>query len=360
MEYLVENPEKVFKSESSSERAWLKSHLLYVEEGWQEIFKGYELEKWGDIWYFRIPESATEVADFYAYQWDSNLISCFTASTEERYDRTLKRLITTTPGISEAWIRPDIFEQLKNFMLATYKASIYRFISTRTRYSNLSTKVGRPDINRRMNYSGEDAGEVLKETQTLYGTLPKTIDFNVEGSKIQLNRDGLMVVRNVTALTTRIILEITDRVLSGEKDDVRNSKQFQVATRVIGEGNHQIIVPSLVAGKIRFGEAKFDSAKARTLFGETSIIEELESQPEEMEEFDFSFIDAYVAGDDYSATVVDEDKGTVFGLSGNSEEIVLVPKHRTTFESFVRFYHQILVGYDQAAQLMTFSELIAR
>src|ERR1700752_4726541 len=109
MEYLVKNTDKVFQS--VNERKWLKTHLLYVTKGWQTLFAEHGLEQWGEIWHFAINETATEVIDFYAYQWDENLLACFTASTEERYERTLLKMITSTRGISEAWIKPDIFEE---------------------------------------------------------------------------------------------------------------------------------------------------------------------------------------------------------------------------------------------------------
>jgi hypothetical protein len=359
--YLVENTEKVFKT--GDERKWLKTHLLFAREGWQNIFKPYGLEKWGEIWHFAIPETATSAVDFYTFQWDENLLSCFTASTEERYENTLLKLISTTPGISEAWIKPDVFEEMKNFMLTKYGASIYHFISTRSRVSNVPTRVERPEFNRRINYSGEDAGDVLKETQTLYGTLPKTIDFNTAGNKIQMNRNGLMVLRNVNALTTGIIMEITDTLLREQRDLLQTSKKYQTSTRTIGTGDHKLRVPSLVAGKIAFRESKFDMLKAKTLFGGYGLEEDVEeplTEEERLEGFDFSFIDTHIADDNYSATVVDEQKGTVFGLSGDDETMVLIPKHRTTFESFVRFYVEILNSFDRSARLTTFSEQIAR
>ena len=77
METLVQNTDKVFGT--GGERKWLKTHLLFTRSGWQDFFKPFGLERWGDIWHFSIPESATSSVDFYAYQWDENLIACFTA-----------------------------------------------------------------------------------------------------------------------------------------------------------------------------------------------------------------------------------------------------------------------------------------
>ena len=359
LEYLVANRDKVFRAKG--ERKWLKTHLLYVQNGWQNIFKKYSLESWGEIWHFSIPENATSVVDFYAYQWNENLLACFTASTQETYENTLLRVVSVTRGISEAWIKPDVFEQLKNYMLDKYHASIYHFISTRSRSSNTLPKVQRPDFNRRLNYSGEDAGEVLKETQTLYGTLPKTIDFNVLEDKVQLNRNGLIVMRDVNLRTTGIIREVTDRVLSEQNELLKTSEKLQTSITPIGEGEHIIQVPTLIAGKISFIGSKFDTLQAEILLGHHEEEKETEEyEGEQLEGFNFSFIDTYITDTMYSATAVDEQKGTVFGLSGDSGQIVLVPKHRTTFESFVRFYVEILESFDRSAVLTTFGEQVGR
>ena len=78
-------------------------------------------------------------------------------------------------------------------------------------------------------------------------------------------------------------------------------------------------------------------------------------------EYDFSFIDQNINDDPellFSATVVDQNKGTVFGLSGAKNEMILVPKHYTTFESFIRFFNFVSEVFDDEAELSTFSEYV--
>jgi hypothetical protein len=360
IEYLVDNPDKVF--DSKSERKWLKSHLLYTTKDWQSLFKSQNLEQMGDIWHFSMTDEEDRTVNYVAYQWAEGLLMCLTTSTEEDYENTLLKFIKNHRGISEAWIKPDVFEKMKDFFVSKYSAVIYHFISKRSRYSNAPVRVVRPEYNRRINYSGEDAEQVLKETQVLYGTLPTTIDFRIEEDKIQLNRNGLSVIRNINRKTTRMLLEVIERIIAEELTILQTSEKFRTTTTRIGIGDNQLIIPTLVAGKITLPNSKFDERKVKMLFGEQRNEVALGKGEEEAEDLDFSssfsFIDTYVSADatSFSATVIDETKGSIFGMSGDYSEIVLVPKHRTTFESFVGFYEKIIENFDGTAYLTTFSD----
>lgn len=72
----------------------------------------------------------------------------------------------------------------------------------------------------------------------------------------------------------------------------------------------------------------------------------------------FSFIATSISEKplSYSATVVDEDKGTVFGISGNSNRLILIPRHKTAFESFINFYRLINETIDESSNLQLFNE----
>jgi hypothetical protein len=356
LDYLSENAGEIFETES--EGKWLKSYLLYVNDDWQSLFLQHSLQKMGDVWHFTIADEERS-ADYYVYEWKPGLILCFTGSTKEDYEKTLRRFVTEKRGISEAWISPPLFENLKNHVLTKYSATMYSFISRRSRFSEAIAKIGRQEYNRRMSYSGEDASDVLKETQLMYGTISTRMDFRIGSDKIQLNRNGMVLIRDVNESTISILLDIIGSV-SEELSTIRiTSGRFKTSTRTIGLTEHQIIVPTLVAGKITVPNAKFDVKTVKMLFGEAKNEVDLGKSDEETDEFsDFSFIDTYVSDDavSFSATVVDDRKGTVFGLSAYNGELALIPKYRTTFESFVRFYETIAEDVDGDAHLTMFSE----
>lgn len=357
LEYIAEHKEDVF---GTSQPKWLKGHLLYVEKDWKNTFHELEPIRYGEIMKIVFP-SKEGVVNFYAYQWAPGLLMMFTSSTEDQYEKTLRQFIIGRKGISPAWIKPSVLDQMKNFLVDKYNARIYRFISRRYPHWKVPAQI-RPGEARRISYSGNDAGEALKEIQALYGVIPSSMDMEIGDSKMQLNREGLFIVRRANLETMGILREVVDKIIAEQVIIRDTSEKFNVETKTVSIGNKQFNIPQMVAGKIILPNTKLSELMVKKMFRHTD--DELylnDSDYEESDiEMDFSFIDTYVQEDPmiFRATVVDEEKGTVFGLSGVENEIALIPKHRTTFESFIKFYSAVVENFDDSAKLATFSESV--
>ena len=252
---------------------------------------------------------------------------------------------------------------MKNYLVSKFDAKIYRFISRRYGHWKMPARI-RPDEDRRISYSGNDANEALKELQSLYGVIPMSIDMQIGESKIQINRDGLFLLRQANLETVSILQEIIQRVIVEQTVIRDTSEKFDATTRKVSLGDREFNIPRIVAGKIILPRTKLSEIMIRNMFKQNEIDERIQSDSDidvmSEIEADFSFIDTYIQEDPmmFRATVVDEEKGTVFGLSGIENEIALIPKHRTTFESFIKFYNAIVENFDDSATLATFSEPI--
>ncbi len=355
-DYLAGHPDEIL---SENEGRWLKAYLLYVRRDWKPLFAQYGLQPWGSIWRFEIPRQGKEEepVDYFAYEWREGLLLCFTGSTKDAYEETLERFIDDNLGVTQGWIPPPVFETLRNHILQK-GGTMYRFISRRSRFSEVEAKIGRQEYNRRFSYSGEDAEQVSRETQAMYGTLPVSMDFRVGGNKIQLNKSGMFLVRDMNSDTLELLRTLVDMTAKEIIMVKQTTEKWRVSSREIGESGHQITVPTLTAGKITTPHGQFDIKKVKMLFGEGKNEPDVGKVDEESDEFPFSFIDTYVSDDatSFSATVVDDEKGTIFGISANNGELMIIPKYRTTFETFVRFYESIVEEFDASASLATLSE----
>lgn len=351
LEYIVDNLSEVF--DKGKQRKWLKGHLVYAKQDWKEIFSNLESYQYGEITKIKFNNN-NEILNFYAYEWAPGLLMLFTSSTEEDYEKTLKQFITERRGITQCWIKPSIFENVKNILTKKYEGQIYRFIAKRRKYWKTESQL-RSDIDRRLSYSGEDAEDTLKETKILYGLIPTSIDLTIYESKIQINRSGLIVIRHINKKTIGILREIIDEVSNAQASIQQISETFKVTFNQIPMNKNQLNVSFIRPGKIILQDMKLSEAMIRTLFNDSTI----EDQDEQEEAFNFSFIDVFIQENPeliFGATVIDEEKGTIFGLSGLEKEIILIPKHRTTFESFIKFYNIIEENFDQSALLTHFSE----
>jgi len=361
LEYIVDNQETVFGPENQPK--WLKAHLIFTTRNWKDIFRVLQPEDYGDITHiiFLNTKDGTQATEFYAYEWAPGLIMMFTSSTKDEYEQTLKQFIVDNRGITESWIRPSIFEEMKNFLLSKHDAQIYRFISRRYRHWLTPAQI-RPEYDRRINYSGEDAAQTMKEYRTLYGAIPISIDMRIYGSKIQINRNGLFIIRHITRKTLGVLQEMTDTIAAKQARLQDTSEKFHAKTKTLSVGEGEIKIPSIVAGKITLLRSKLSELMIKRMFRQIDVYEIGKSELEN-EEFEqvFSFIDTFVSKEEpliFSATVVDEVKGTIFGISGTDDKVALIPKHRTTFESFVNFYNFVTENFDEAAELTTFNETL--
>jgi hypothetical protein len=364
MEYIISNLDRVFGGRK--ERKTLKAYLLYVLRDWKTIFGELQSTTLGDI--VRVTfegilnkEMSDEPTEFYIYEWEPGLILMFTSSTKEEYEMTLKNFIIHTRGITQSWIRPSLLDEMRNYLIERYDARVYHFIARRQRYWKYPARV-RPDYDRRINYSGEDANQTLKEVQDLYGMIPSSIDLRIQDWKMQINRNGLFIIRQINRKSVGILQELIKRIFD-EQIRIRNtSEKFITHTKNIPAGAEEIKIPRIVAGKIVLPKTTLSQLMVDRMFHPSNSLEIGESEQEDEEigeiEKEFSFIDTYVREGPlvFAATVVDEDKGTVFGISGSEREVTIIPKHRTTFESFIRFYDLVALGFDYDANLTLFSE----
>ena len=109
-----------------------------IPQFWTEIFKDLKSEPYGEITHIPFPNTSQlpddDKIDVYVYQWVPGLILVLTSSKEKDYEKTLKQFIKSKRGITESWIKPSVFQEMKNFLVKKYDAEIYRFISRRYRH----------------------------------------------------------------------------------------------------------------------------------------------------------------------------------------------------------------------------------
>ena len=346
LKQLSENLNTVFQE--LEQRNWLKIDLATAQDNWQQLFHDYNMEKRGEIYYFQM-ETNNNPVEYYVYEIKDGLLMFFSLSKREEYNSTLKLFIKYTPGITNMWLPFRSFESTINFITSSYFAHISSFTARRLSASKYPAKI-REDKNRYIRYSGSDAGYALSELKEIYGVLPTTIDFKIKSNKLRIKNDGFILIQNINLEILRIVEEIIDQAIA-EPIRLRDiSKQVLFTTK---SKWHNFTISKLMSGKITF-DTDIDVPPIHQLFCGHGMngIEEDEELPR------FSFIATNISEEplSYSATVVDEDKGTVFGISGSSDRLILVPKHRAAFESFINFYRLINETIDESSNLYLFNE----
>ena len=362
IEYLDSHVNQVFGKE---DRKWLKVYLVYSSDNWRELLRPFGLSQLGHIYHIKIPpryetkEEHGNAVSYYVHELTQGLLMFFSSSRERDYEITLKRLIDSTRGLTEMWVTPDSFEKVKNHLISKHEARIYRFIARRNLFTKIPARF-RPDVERRLSYSGEDATEVLKETREAYGITPTSIDFRLGHDTLKITNDGLFLLRAVNRSMLRVVLETIDLILAEQIRIRKTSGQLTRSKFRISLKDWQIDVPTVNAGTIILPKVMLTGHMIDRLLSYKEEWEEMLQEEKASKEFSFIDVGVQQGSGIFSATAVDEKKGTVFGINGGENVVVLVPKYRTTYESFIRFFRLVSELIDDEAFLTTFGEMNAR
>ena len=349
LEQLSTNINNVFQE--SGQPNWLKIDLVTAKDNWQQLFQDYKMEPQGEVYYLQMSANNHPV-EYYIYEIRDGLLMFFSLSKREEYNATLKPFIKQAHGMTNMWFPLKSFKSTIDFIISRYAADIYSFRAHRPLRSKYPSKI-RENVSRSIRYSGGDADQSLSEFGEIYGVLPTTVDFKIQSAKIRITNNGFILIRNVSLNILRIVEEIIDQAII-EPSRLRNiSKQVLYTSE---SKWHEFTISKLMSGKIIFN-ANLDTLPIIQLFRNPDD-DSVDETDEDTELPRFSFIATNISERplSYSATVVDEDKGTVFGISGNSNHLILVPKHRTAFESFINFYRLINETIDESSNLHLFNE----
>lgn len=334
-QYIIENAEDVF---SGPRKRWLKMYYIYInDEALSDLKRKLEPIEQGDLLKFQLSykESASQRSKeepYYMEMVEPGLARFFTSSTKEGYEKTLRRRISRTRGLSDMWMRPETFEKVKNFIVNEYGAKIKGFLSLSSIDDDDKARI-RPHVKRRIHYRGDDGIESLSELKTWYGVSPISIDFKIKRNLFQITNEGLFTLKTPNETT----FEIVDRVLELIREE--QIKQKETALGLKFETRNNIV--TLESAKIILPTTELLTTSTNVLVNN-------------FQGFVFTDICSTEGSVDFSATVIDRYKGSVFDLSMSERDIVLIPRYKATYESFLNFYRNVVEVFDRHATFQPF------
>lgn len=340
-EYLLKNSRNIL---GGPKRRWLKMYYVYIDENALATLKSTMKPKMlGDLLKFDFEYTQAVSQDskrvpFYMVQLEPGLFCFYTSSTREGYEKTLRRIIRRTRGMAQMWIRPEIFENIKDFVIKHDKTKIEGFLSLSSRNEQVEARV-RPFVKRRIRYRGSDGNDAVNELKSWYGVSPVSLDFIHKKSKFQITHEGLFTLKHFD----KNVFEILDETIELIREEQIKQKDIALKLKFETSTTDNIKTAYLESGKIHFKTIHFEDEDAHTMISKFAS--------------NFAFIDIYSKQDvsDFSATVVDKNKGSVFDISIDESNIIIVPKFQTTYETFLNFYREVVETFDHKATLQVYS-----
>lgn len=347
LECLRRNCETVFGEEEK--KKWFKVHtVLHTLKDWKRgIFSESEVRDFGDVAEITIvregnfeEEGKEEV--FYGVEYEPGLVLFFTSAILEGYEKTLERRIDRTRGATQAWISSTLFQMVWQSILEHNGGYVHRFTSRRGPLDN-TPALTRPSYERRINYTGEDGTQAVKELQTQYGVSPESMYLMIRPDlQVQITNRGFFSAKAASPMGLDILLQFLDLTTGELLESRRETARIRFDVLNAHGDSSLPHVASITAGRITLHGSLLTADLVREFFAKSE---------------EFSFLDTYLEEGSLgaSATVVDEIKGSVFDISMTEKEVTLVPKYNTTFESFFLFFRSVAEQLDEGATLHVLS-----
>ncbi|MBU7025899.1 MAG: hypothetical protein HXS48_03075 [Theionarchaea archaeon] len=353
IQYILHHWDEIGDEEGSREElkaiCVLTSRLDWVESFLVGDMKN--VKQFGKIFEITLPYidkfETPRVAIYYAhYDYEKNLAILFTTTDlTEGFKKTAEKIIKRTPNLWNLWIRPTLFDTIETLILSNHPEAQITYFSANRRFSSLIKSQIRPRFDRSIQYRGKDGSETLREFKYYYGVLPTVVEYTMDDIVLRVNAEGIFTLKTANKQTIDLFLKLLDRIIEETLDLMKTAEELGFSSEKLETERKVLTIPCVEPGEIQM-ETKLTMEDAKEML-------------RSMEKEGFSAIDTLIdeGSLSLSATVMDSNKGSVFDISASESKITLIPKYRTSFDSFLRFFAFITENVDKMATFKKFSDI---
>jgi hypothetical protein len=282
---------------------------------------------------------------YYCYHdYERNLFLCFTSDTLEETEKTMGKFVQQRKGITSLWVRPTIFEEIKQKIIMQNEDSIIsEFHASRFRLN--FEDVIRQNYDRYFRYTGDDGRFTLNELTRAYGVLPTSLKFIIPNvCKFWITNKGkfTFIHGNIDFL-----FDIINDILS----NVLKAKSLVDKARIefipVNLGKKEVKLPKVVPLEIVFSR-EIDYSEIEKL------VDNMKGEDFNFEIYDMLLISGSVH---LSGTVIDRYKNDAFNITGNLNKLTISPRKDTSFDSILQFYKLIIERLDLDARIQISNQL---
>jgi hypothetical protein len=342
--YVIENKGRVFKSGKGK---MLKVFYVHSNDNAKEkLLTDASSRKQGDFTvitmkYRESVSKRSKKTEYWMHEKEPGLLMFFTVSTNDAYDKTLRAKIDEIHGLHEMWIKPDAFEGIRKHLVVAKKCGIVKFLAER-KHGDATPEQVKESAERHVQYrttNPQDGVLRLEEMKYDLGVRPISIEYSLDTNRFQITEEGMFHLKSVSKISFDLMDEVIEKIREEEKSmrDIAQGLKFEpeLIDEIESRGN---IVES---GKLTL-DRELDVEAAN------QIIKQFKR---------FTFINPRIEAGSliFSSTVIDRQKGSVFALSATENNIILIPRYKSTFESFLLFYKDVVEQIDSKAILSKFS-----
>ena len=275
---------------------------------------------------------------YYTFFDDRNNVHLFLTIARKTDDipETLFDYIKRSGDISNLWITPKIMKELKDRLTDEYADLMITYFSAkRTPNSDIPAEY-RPEIERGIQYRGDDGRLALEEMEFYYGVMPKILEIRLpNGVAFRIDNKGIITLFKGSFGDIFKIIESVVGKLIKIKYAIEGSSY---AIHRVGTNNqfaHAIQIPWSV---IMPSGMKLDD-----LVGFCRALSD--------EEWDFTLLESALSKEEsfFSARVIDNNNSSSFDIATTGKRMDIYPIEQTEIGSYIRFYEFLVETVDPQA-----------
>lgn len=260
----------------------------------------------------------------------------FTLNSAEDIRRKAKPEIIGNNGIYYLWIPPSQMDAISDEILDFEGSRLTRFIGEKFGKEARSERERRPDYERREEYSGDDAAQTLEEAKLEYGITPTKLEFELPTkADFTIGNEGEFVMTNGDArfFFEEILLNMGISKVADMNDHIQSSKLDVVEVE---------------------GVEVFDKESLEIRLNNPLDYEDADDFLTNLKEQSFYPYNTSASEGSLLLTsrVIDEENGGMISITTDGEQLSVMPKHGSSFDSVMRFFRVIVENFDSEAHLI--------
>ncbi|WP_439028088.1 hypothetical protein [Haloarchaeobius sp. DT45] len=283
-------------------------------------------------------DESERIAEFYLYYDEETGVTLF--YTDQRKTKEIKytvaKLLDGEPGLHYLYIGPSLFRDIRREIIRNEEiAEITKFVADRLEDSDYPCRI-RPDVERTIQYYGDDGIEALEEMEENYGVRPRNITFNVpNNAKFRITRKGVFSLGRGDLTTLFEYVELCIEKALEIKEAYGESEFQMLAT------TDSLSVPTSEPASIELsGHLEY------------SEVEKVKSR---MNEEGYLLVDSFQQEGSlyFSSKVMDTKKKNRFRIKASENEIRVFPQEtEENLGSFLRFHEFVQSNIDPDASVV--------
>jgi hypothetical protein len=275
---------------------------------------------------------------FYVFYDDNNNIPLFFTDAKKSDDipDILFRYFNKVKKVSNMWIYPKIMKKIKDNLEFQFDDMIITYFSAKRALNSDINAEFRPDVERNIQYSGEDGKRTLNEMEYYYGVLPKILDIKLpNGIAFKIDNKGIITLRSGTINDIfNIIEDVINRSIHVR--DAISKSNYEI--KWFGKNNrfsNAIQKPWSI--KLQKGmkpdDIPFFCDSIQSKYWNFTVLEWFSMEKSRS----------------FNARIIDNNTGSHFDISTSEEKIDIYPVEHRDLNASIHFYAFISENIDNTA-----------